>query len=85
MLAPRISIASQDSGIHFLLGVASDCSGEELAARAAREGVAIQALQSFYPGNAPEEQEVRWLVAGYSSLDASQVAPCVRALERAWA
>lgn len=83
-LASRISIASQDSGIHFLLGVASDCAGEELAARAAREGVAIQALQSFYQGNAPEEQEVRWLVAGYSSLDASQVAPCVRALERAW-
>lgn len=84
-LAPRISIASQDSGIHFLLGVASDCSGDELAARAAQEGVAIQALQSFYQGNAPEEQEMRWLVAGYSSLDASQVAPCVRALERAWA
>ncbi len=84
-LAPRTRIASQDSGIHFLLGVASDCSGEELAARAACEGVAIQALQSFYQGNAPEEQEVRWLVAGYSSLDASQVAPCVRALERAWA
>ena len=84
-LAPRISIASQDSGIHFLLGVASNCSGEELAARAACEGVAIQALQSFYQGNAPEEQETRWLVAGYSSLDASQVAPCVRALERAWA
>ena len=84
-LASRISIASQDSGIHFLLGVASDCSGEELAARAAREGVAIQALQSFYQGNAPEEQGVRWLVAGYSSLDTSQVAPCVRALERAWA
>ena len=84
-LAPRISIASQDSGIHFLLGVTSDCSGEELAARAACEGVAIQALQSFYQGNAPEEQEVRWLVAGYSSLDASQVVPCVRALERAWA
>ena len=84
-LAPRISIASQDSGIHFLLGVTSDCSGEELAARAACEGVAIQALQNFYQGNAPEEQEVRWLVAGYSSLDASQVVPCVRALERAWA
>ena len=84
-LAPRISIASQDSGIHFLLGVTSDCSGEELAARAAQEGVAIQALQSFYQGNAPEEQETRWLVAGYSSLDASQVAPCIRALERAWA
>ena len=84
-LVPRISIASQDSGIHFLLGVTSDCSGEELAARAAQEGVAIQALQSFYQGNAPEEQETRWLVAGYSSLDASQVAPCIRALERAWA
>ncbi len=83
-LASRISIASQDSGIHFLLGVAGDCSGEELAVRAACEGVAIQALQSFYQGNAPEEQEVRWLVAGYSSLETSQVAPCVRALERAW-
>ena len=83
-LADRLSFAAQDSGIHFLLGVRSRCSGEELQRRAGEHGVAISCLQSFYQGKQAEEGAVRWLVAGYSSLEPSQIASCVGALEAAW-
>ena len=83
-LADRLSFAAQDSGIHFLRGVRSRCSGGELQRRAGEHGVAISCLQSFYQGKQAEEGAVRWLVAGYSSLEPSQIASCVGALEAAW-
>lgn len=83
-LSSRMQIRAKDSGIHFLLGISSSLTGVELSDRAAQEGVAIDALQRFYQGNAPEESELRWFVAGYSSLEASQTEPCACALARAW-
>lgn len=83
-LAQHLHIASKDSGIHFLLGIESERSGEELARAAAEQGVGIEALQTFYQGTSPDEGAIRWLVAGYSSLQLPQVEGCVAALERAW-
>lgn len=83
-LSSRMQIRAKDSGIHFLLGISASLTGVELSDRAAQEGVAIDALQRFYQGNAPEESELRWFVAGYSSLEASQTEPCACALARAW-
>ncbi len=83
-LAPRLSFASEDSGIHFLLGVKTHRAGEELQHHAQEQGVAITALQSFCREKHLPESEIRWLVVGYSSLDPDQVDACVEALQRAW-
>ncbi len=60
-LAGRLTIASADAGIHFVLGVESELPDVELARRAAHEGVRIVPLSSYrLDADAGEQGEREW-------------------------
>ena len=66
-LASRFAIQEENAGLHFLLTVDTDLSGEGLTARCEALGVRIQTLAGFYHGNCPPAA-YRTLVVNYAGL-----------------
>ena len=77
--AHRLTVLEQDAGLHFLLQVDTDLSGQALVQRCAGCGIRVQTLADFYHGHAPAGAE-KYLVINYSSLDDSALPAALQRL-----
>lgn len=66
-LAERLRIREENAGLHFLVTVIGNLSGEELIARCEAAGFRIQSLAGFYHGDCPPDAQ-RTLVVNYAGL-----------------
>ncbi len=69
--APRLKILEQDAGLHFLLQVDTELTGDELVQRCADAGIRVRTLASYY--HAPQRSQP-CLVINYSALTQEQIA-----------
>lgn len=65
--AQRLTIEEADAGLHFLVKVDTDRTGESLIAFCRQLGLRVQTLSDYYHGAVPEESR-RCLVVNYSGL-----------------
>ncbi|WP_139651687.1 PLP-dependent aminotransferase family protein [Raoultibacter phocaeensis] len=88
-IAPRIAIESQDSGLHFILGIESPRSEEELAEAALAHGVALAPLTRFYQSrtrmleHADCETPLCRFVMSYSGIARETIDAAVQAVAKA--
>ena len=65
--AQRLTIEEADAGLHFLVKVDTERTGESLIAFCRQLGLRVQTLSDYYHGAVPEESR-RCLVVNYSGL-----------------
>jgi len=65
--ARRLTVLEQDAGLHFLLKVDTQLSGDALTEALARYGIRVHCLSSYYAGQAPANSS-RCLVVNYSGI-----------------
>ena len=66
-LADALSIQEENAGLHFLLQIDTDQSGQALLGRCADLGIRIQNLSHFYHENCPPQTQ-QTLVVNYAGL-----------------
>ena len=71
----KVTIKEEDSGLHFLMSVATDLSDDKLTAKAKTNGVNFSCLSHYYHNkdNAPQHT----LIVNYSGLDKDKVGEAV--------
>lgn len=65
-LSSRVTIAEEDSGLHFLLKLATDLDDQEIISRAAKRGLRLTFLAEYY--HQPDAAAAHTLVINYSSI-----------------
>ena len=65
--AEKLTIREEEAGLHFLLKIDTDRTDGELVELAARAGIRIHALSSYYHSPVPEA-DTRCLVVNYSGI-----------------
>lgn len=70
ILGEAATISSEESGLHLAILLPPDCDDEELARRAADEGLSVRALSTYYLGAYKE----RGLVVGYAYVPPDKIA-----------
>lgn len=70
ILGSAATISSEESGLHLAILLPPDCDDEELARRAADEGLSVRALSTYYLGANRE----RGLVVGYAYVTPEKIA-----------
>ncbi|MFA5006610.1 MAG: PLP-dependent aminotransferase family protein [Candidatus Izemoplasmatales bacterium] len=78
----RLSVRSEDAGLHFVLSVDLGRSEADLVAAAERHGVRLAGLSRFGPP--PSFEPVPRVVVGYAGLAGADVEGAVDALVRSW-
>ena len=88
-LADRMSIEAEDSGLHFILGIKSAASEQEIARAAQARGVALAPLSSFYqdaenlPNLPPGTTLPRKFVISYTGIARESIESAARAIAQA--
>lgn len=80
-LGERVVITGEKAGLHFLMHVTSDKSGEEILRDARRAGITLSSLCGFYhrKEDCPEERK-KTFVMNYSSLGIEEIESVVEKL-----
>ena len=71
----KVSITEEDSGLHFLMSVATDLSDDKLTAKAKANGVNFSCLSHYYHNKDTAPQHT--LIVNYSGLDKEKVGVAV--------
>lgn len=79
-ISDQVTLAEEDSGLHFLMHVKSHLSETELRSRAAAQNIKIAFLSDYYYDNCPENQPI--FLINYSCLEPEQIPDAVELLER---
>lgn len=74
----RVKIKEADSGLHFILEIATDLSDSELKIRAKEKGIKISCLSDYYYGEKADSQHK--IVINYSSLSEKNTEEAVERL-----
>ncbi len=75
-----------EAGLHLSVRVESLARERELISSAARVGVELNALSSYWlPGSATAEDERAGLVLGFAAVSETEIGEALQALRRAWA
>lgn len=88
-LADRMSIEAEDSGLHFILGIKSAASEQEIARAAQARGVALAPLSSFYqdaenlPNLPPGTALPRKFVVSYTGIARESIESAAQAIAQA--
>ena len=88
-IGDRLSVEAEDSGLHFILGIESKRSEDDLAESALAHGVALAPLSRFYldGANRPEhprnEPASRRFVMNYSGISRESIGAAVQAIAKA--
>ena len=84
-----MSIEAEDSGLHFILGIKSAASEQEIARAAQARGVALAPLSSFYQNAEnlsnlhPEAALLRKFVISYTGIARESIESAARAIAQA--
>lgn len=74
----RVTIREENSGLHFLLSVHTDCSDQELTRRALEKGIHVSCLSEYYY-NQPESVE-HTLILNYSGIEKEKIGKAIELL-----
>ncbi len=82
-LKEKTEILEKDSGLHFLLKVDSDFSGDELKERLRSQGISVSLLSDFFYSAQASAADSRTLVINYSGLSRQEIPQTVSLLSKA--
>ena len=82
-LAKKSKILEENSGLHFILRIESDESGEELRRRLEAQGICVALLSDFYYNKPRTEGAQKDFVINYSGIQKDKIAKIVQKMEAA--
>ena len=80
-LGEKVKILGADAGLHFLMQLDTGLGDEELAERAAAQGVRISCLSQYCHD---AKRDAGTVIVNYSGLESEQMEMVVERLYRAW-